>query len=978
MGTARRRRVGFLAAMAALPLALAVAVSPPTGATPASGPTLYVVRLSDPPLASYRGGTAGIPATNPATRGDVKLDVESPASAAYLDWLAVRHEAAVAAMTAALGRPVDVAFDYRYALNGLAVELTEGEAAVVRQLAGVARVTRAYERHVTTDAGPSWIGAPSVWDGSATGGRPGTFGEGVVVGVIDTGINFDHPSFADVGGDGFDHTNPRGQFFGLCDPVTGAPFCNDKLIGVHDFTGTSPHDDNGHGSHTASTAAGNRLEAIVHAPTTEITRSISGVAPHANLITYKACLPTGSCLSPALVAAIDQATADGVDVVNYSIGGGSTDPWADDDSAAFLAARDAGVFVSASAGNSGPGAGTVGSPANSPWLMSVGASTHDRAFVDSLVDLSGGATPAPADLAGAGLTAGYGPAPIVHAADFGDPLCQTPFLPGTFDGEIVICDRGVNPRVEKGRNVLLGGAGGMVLANTAADGESVVADAHELPAVHLGFTAAETLKAWVGDGGSDHSGTITGTVTDQDPANGDVMAGFSSRGPNLPAPDVIKPDVTAPGVDVLAAVHTTLPTAPPEFGLLSGTSMSSPHSAGAAALVRAVRPEWTPAEVQSALTSTGVTAVRDDDGSSPTDPFDIGGGRVDLTRAARAGLVLAETTADYEAANPATGGDPSSLNLASLGQDDCRGSCTWTRTVRNVLPTTPTWRVRVTPPEGVRVSVRPAEFRLRRGEAITLTITADVRNAPGGEWVFGQIEFVARGAPTQHFPLAVLPGGAPQPVPIEAADSSGSHTIEVETPVDIRRFTPSVFGLQQGSVTQHQLTQDPTNLDPYDGLGGTAHITVDVPAGSRILTSEITDTTAIDLDLFVGHDDDGDGAPDASEEDCRSASEIALESCTLENPDGGTYWVMVQNWLTGQGLDDVTLVTAVIPGTDNGNLTVVGPVGEVPAGTTFDVTLTWNEPAMDPGTTWFALVQMGSSRRNLGNVGSLFVTINRS
>ncbi|MGH3713334.1 MAG: S8 family serine peptidase [Micromonosporaceae bacterium] len=964
-----------LAAVGAL--ALIGTTLPQLTAGAAEQTSTYLVRLTDPPLAAYRGGVAGIPGTSPVVAQGNRLDVSSPASRAYLRYLAGRQSATRLAITQAISRAVTPKFSYRYAYHGMALALTESEAARVRGVPGVASVRREFTRKITTDAGPAWIGAPAIWSGAATGGRPGSKGEGVVVGVVDTGVNHDHPSFADVGGDGYDHENPRGRFFGLCDPITGAPFCNDKLIGVHDFAGGGPEDANGHGSHTASTSAGNVLEANVVAPTTTITRDISGVAPHANLITYKGCLPTGNCLSPSLVAAIDQAVADGVDVINYSIGGGPNNPWADDDSEAFLAAREAGVFVAASAGNDGPKPETVGSPANSPWLLSVGASTHNRTFLNKLVDLTGGASTPPGDLTGKSFTSGYGPAPIVYAGDFGDNLCGAPFPPGTFDGEIVICDRGVNPRLEKGRNVELGGAGGMVLVNTAADGESTVADPHELPAVHLGFADGQTLKDWVA-AGSGHTGTISGTQISEAVENGDVMAGFSSRGPNKPVPGVIKPDVTAPGVDVLAAVHTTDPTAPPEYALLSGTSMSSPHAAGAAALVRAVRKDWTPGQVQSALTTTGVTGVRKDDGTTAADPFDLGGGRIDLTRAARAGLVLDVPPADFTAANPEAGGDPTTLNLATLGQNDCRGKCTWTRTVTNALRATTTWRAVAQVPSGLALSVKPSRFRLAAGQSLTLTITADVSGATDTDWLFGGVAFTARGVPSQRLPVAVLPGGEAQPVDIDATDTTGTHSIQLTTPVAISDFTATVYGLQQGRVDDLQLAQDPTPLDPYDGVGGTQHVLVDVPAGARLLTTGITETTSTDLDLFVGRDDDGDGAPDLGEEVCRSASEIALESCKVTSPDGGSYWVMVQNFLTGQGLDDVRLETAVVPGTDSGNLTVTGPSGKVPAGSTIDVMLAWNEPDLAPGTTWFALVRLGSDADHPANVGTLLVRLTRA
>jgi len=980
------RRVRLL--LAGLLLGLAGVVAPVALAAPdpaAAEPGRYIVKLSDPPLASYRGGLAGLAPTNPEALGKVKLNVDSPASLAYLGYLAGRHQAVGTAMTAVLGGAVDVLFDYRYAFNGIAVELTPVQADRVRGLPGVADVQPDVEFHLLTDAGPSWIGAPAVWDGIA--GAPGTRGEGVVIGVIDTGINAAHPSFADVGGDGFDHRNPRGRFFGLCDPLTGAPFCNDKVIGVHDFTGTTPLDDNGHGSHTASTAAGNAVTAMVDAPTTSLPRNVSGVAPHANLITYKGCVVIGSCVGISLVAAVDQAVADGVDVLNFSIGGGPGDPWADDNAEAFLGARDAGVIVVASGGNMGPGPGTIGLPANAPWLLSVGASTHDRTFLGSVTDLTGGATPAPDDILGRTFSAGYGPAPLVYAGSYGDALCAQPFLPGTFSGQIVICDRGDNARVEKGRNVALGGAGGMVLVNAEPDGEVSVADPHELPAVAVGFTAGRELKQWLSTG-TGHQATLSGTTVGKDPALGDVMGEFSSRGPNMPVPDVIKPDVTAPGVDILAAldntnstVPATNPLAPPAFGLLSGTSMSSPHTTGAAALIRALHPDWTPAEVVSALTSTGHTAgLRKEDRTTVADPFDIGAGRIDLAQAARAGLVLDETMEDFLAANPATEGDPATLNLATLARQDCRGSCSWQREVTNALPTTATWRTSVAAPDGLTLSVKPAQIQLEPGETAVLTVTADVTDLPSGDWAFGSVRLTplqADSAAVQHLTVAVLPGGVPQLVPFAADSTAGSADTPVRAPVEITGFTAAVLGLRQSEITERQVPQDPTTLDAYDGSPGTFHTTVEVPDGAPLFIAEILDTTSSDLDLYVGLDADEDGAPDALEQVCASNGDAEQESCQLNDPEGGTYWVMVVNYVTGRVLDDVTLQTVVIPPVDNGNLTVAGPDAPVPAGESFPVTLSWDEPGLQPGTTWYALVRLSSQPDRAGDVGSLLVQLTR-
>lgn len=975
--------------VAVLGLAVALATSlasAQAGAAPATD--RYIVQLADPPLASYRGGIAGLAATNPAAIGAVKLDPTSAASKAYVEYLGGKQSAVLTALATALGRTATPIHKYRYAYNGFAVSLTAAEADTLRSLSGVAGVQKDYVRQLQTDAGPTWIGAPGIWDGSATGAFGPTKGENVVVGVIDTGINHDHPSFADVGGDSYNHRNSRGHFYGLCDPLTGKPFCNDKLIGVWDFTGTTPLDDNQHGSHTASTAAGNSLSASLRAPTITVTRPISGVAPHANLITYKACIAAG-CIGASLTAAIDQATADAVDVINYSIGGGPTDPWGDSDSEAFLGARDAGIFVSASAGNDGPRPETVGSPANSPWLLSVAASTHNRAFANALTSMSGGDSAVPATMAGRSLTSGYGPARIVYAGDFGYPLCGdgaaspegsaaiNPFPPGTFDGEIVVCDRGTYGRVEKAANVAEGGAGGFVLANDQASGGSLVGDAYPIPGVGLSYANGVTLKAWLASG-TGHTASIAGTTADTAASNGDIMASFSSRGPNKPVPGIIKPDITAPGVDILAAVHTTNPTSAPEYGVLSGTSMSSPHMTGVAALMRALHGNWTPAEIQSALVSTAKSSgIRKEDGLKPADAFDMGGGRVDLMRAGKAGLTLDVPTADFTTANPETGGDPSSLNLATLGADDCDGECAWTRTVTSRAGAPTTWKAVTSGPRELRFTVSPAQFTLAPNATQTLTITADVRKLPVGQWNFAEVRFVPAGGavPETRLPVA-LQTAKPVPVDVVTNTTQGATIVTTSSKVAITNLSSVISGLTQGRADEFLLETDPTPTEgPYDVPVGTKTFLVDVPAGSRFLATKIAATDSQDLDLFVGQDSNNDGVAEEAEELCRSATEATLESCNLSNPSGGKYWIVVQNWL-GLGASNIELVTAVIPGQNAGNLTVTGP-RSVPAGTPFDVTVTWREPALDSGETWFGLVELGSDKQHPNNAKALFVTIKR-
>ncbi len=761
---------------------------------------LYIVLLEGASLSSYQGGLPGLGATNPAARGETKLDAKSPASVAYLDYLAGRHAQAISAMEQALGRSVDVPYRYDAVLNGLAVRLSAGEAKVVAGLPGVLRVERDFNRQIDTDAGPVWIGAGGIWDGSATGET--SMGEGLIIGMIDTGINGDHPSFADIGGDGYNHTNPlgAGNYLGWCD--LGTYTCNDKLIGVYDMTtANDPEDSNGHGSHTASTVAGNVLNnVLVEFPTIDITRSISGVAPHANIISYRGCLPSG-CPNTATNAAINQAVLDGVDAINYSIGGGPSNPWTDSNSLAFLDARGAGVWVSMSAGNNGPGAGTIGSPANSPWALSAGNATHNRTFTNTITFSGGPSALGPFE--GTSVTSGYGPDTIVHAGDYGDPLCGTAFAPGTWAGEIVVCDRGTYALVDKVSNAQAGGAGAVVIANADFNGLGTNAIPHVLPSIHLNYADSEALRTWLATG-TGHVATITDAVVAVDDEYGDRMATGSSRGPNSPVPDVIKPDVIAPGSDILAAYKT-----PEEYNMIGGTSMASPHTAGAALLVRSLHPDWTPAMIQSALVSTAVDDVAvKEDWLTPADPMDMGGGRVYASNAARAGFVLDETVAGYQAANPGAGGDPSTLNLATLGQDYCAGTCTWTRVLSSTQDAAVSWTASVVTPAGMVLTVEPASFSLAAGGTQEIVVTADVDGLPLGDWAYGQVILTPSDTAiaVAHLPVAVVPEAAPPVISVSPG------LFDVAQRIDSIKTRPLTVGNDGDTPLEWEIYEDATTL----------------------------------------------------------------------------------------------------------------------------------------------------------------------
>jgi hypothetical protein len=274
------------------------------------------------------------------------------------------------------------------------------------------------------------------------------------------------------------------------------------------------------------------------------------------------------------------------------------------------------------------------------------------------------------------------------------------------------------------------------------------------------------------------------------------------------------------------------------------------------------------------------------------------------------------------------------------------------------------------------LTVTPSSFTLAPGASQKLTITADVSKLGVGQWLEGEVRLSAgSAAPAAHLPVAVFVGQA-RDVSIVTNGTNGSQTVQVTSKVKITSFQSRVWGLTKGTVTRLQMVQDATPLLPYDSPN-TKTVLVDVPAGAKVLAAAITAATSSDVDLYVGRDANGDGAADAAEEVCRSASDAVLESCQVPNPAGGKYWVLVQNWLTGQVLDDVDLTIASVPGTDNGNLKATGPSGTIAAGTPFGLTLAWNEPKLAVGETWFALVEYGADNAHPTSAGSVLVKLSR-
>ncbi len=716
-----------------------------------------VIKFDYDGFASYAGGVADLAATSPRVTGK-PLSGKSTAETEYAKYVKRVEADALKALKKA-APSVEVGQSLRTVYGGVAATMTAREIKAALRAEGVVAIQEDSLRQPLTDASSDFIDATAVQQ--ALGGRPDA-GSGVIYGNLDSGVWPEHPAFADQGhlsapppkADG----TPRVCNFGD-NPLTPAadPFvCNDKLIGGVPFLATylsSPsraaaeryhtaRDSNGHGTHTASTSAGNVLaSAEVFG---EERGPINGIAPGAWLSVYKVCGMAG-CFDSDSAAAVEQAIRDGVDVINFSISGG-TDPFTDPVEMAFLDAYAAGVFVSTSAGNDGPGAGTANHV--SPWVMTVAASTQTREFASTLTLTAGNGDTFTTQ--GASITAGVGSAlPVVlsSAAPYSRPLCDAPAAPGTFTGKIVACQRGVNARVEKGFNVLQGGAAGMILYNpTLADIET---DNHWLPTVHLA-DGSDFVSFMTG-----HTG-VTGSFTagQKQDGLGDAMAAFSSRGP---AGLFLKPDVTAPGVQILAGMTPT-----PEavvngpsgefFQAIAGTSMSSPHVAGAAILLADAHPSWTPGQIKSALMTTAIEDVLKEDLSTPADPLDMGAGRIDVDDASAAPLTFDEDADAYYA----MGGDPLAaihLNVPSVNAPVMPGQVTTTRTFTNTTGGKLDVSLSADAPAGSTISVSPNKIKLNAGQSATFTVTI-TSDAPLGEQQFGSIELAVKKGATLHLPVA--------------------------------------------------------------------------------------------------------------------------------------------------------------------------------------------------------------------------------
>jgi len=926
----------------------------------------YIVQLAGEPAASYTGGVNGYAATQP-TEGR-RFVYQAEAVQAYVSYLEGKQKS-----VASIVANAPVIATYTTVLNGMALSLTDAEVQTLRASPLVADIQADEPRQLLTTTTSDFLGlsAPGgLW--SQTVGGNLNKGENIVIGIIDSGIWPENPAFADrVDGTGAPTHDLNGtQVYGApagwgggCVPGTGfnpAIHCNNKLIGARPFNAgfkanqpnlhwtdfaDSPRDSTsggpagnsghgGHGTHTASTSGGNSLNPVTI--NGAAAGNASGMAPRARISAYKVCWTfpnaaatdgTGSqntCYSSDSVAAIDRAVQDGVNVLNYSISGSQTSV-NDPVEQAFLRAANAGVFVAASAGNSGPGNAVAHV---SPWLTTVAASTHDRGFRAGVTLGNGssyfGASASTVSLASTALVRadengiGGGNANLCYSA--GAPAGQVLLDPAKVAGKVVICMRGGNARVDKSQAVKDAGGVGMIMVD---QGASLVTDNHVIPSVHVTNADGLLIKAYALAQGNAATAALSKTAQVKLPAP--IMAGFSSRGPNMGDANMLKPDLTAPGVDVIAGVTADLTMAEKDavaagtltpradFASYQGTSMSSPHVAGLGALLKQAHPTWSPAAIKSALMTTGSNTLSD--GLTGMEngmlPWAQGAGHVNPNLATNPGLVFVNSNIDWiryqckvnkAAVSPAsdctthgTLDETYNVNLPSITVGAVTGSTTVTRKVTNVGGATATYTPTMVAPTGFTAVVTPSSLTVANGATGTFTVKLTAAGAAENVWGYGSLTW-SDGTHNVKIPVTARAGKAiTAPALLTGTSAAGTRLVTVKTGFAGRMtankgglkdvMMGAVVNLAPGALTSAGLKTACTN---GNDLANVKVYNVVIPAGTVAARFALRDA-----DVGTAGDDNDMGMLTPSGTWIYSGNDGSNEEVEVASPAAGTYKVCV-------------------------------------------------------------------------------------
>ncbi|MEP6503572.1 MAG: S8 family serine peptidase [Betaproteobacteria bacterium] len=990
--------------------ALAALVLLSGAAAHAQSTKVYIVQLKDEPAASYQGTTAGYAATQAAAGTSFKS--RTPAALAYGSYLRSKQLSVLSTVSTG---PAISQFDTVF--NGFSAVLTPAQAAQLSLNASVASVSEDQLMTPATISTPTFLGltaAGGVWSQTDANGAS-VKGENMILGDVDLGIWPESPSYFDrVDGDGkpvviggtLAFGPPPATWHGGC--VAGDAFnpvaaCNNKLIGakyysanllagrtIHWTSFNSPRDDlggatghGGHGDHTASTAAGNdKVSAIVSGVTMGLA---SGMAPRARIASYKVCFTfvnaaatdgTGSqnsCSQADSVQAIDEAVRDGVNAINFSISG-ATSTTNDIVEQAFYRATLAGVFVAAAAGNSGP-TNTVNHPG--PWLATVAAATHDRLMAGD-VTLGNGAK-----YTGASLNVNpLGSSPLIRAEDaalgagsanlcFSDATAaagagQVTLDPAKVAGKVVVCTRGTNARVDKSLAVLNAGGVGMVLAD---NGAGLVAEVHSVPTVHVSTADGAAIKAYAVAAAAGATASESAFYFGHQPAP--TIAAFSGRGPDMADANILKPDLAAPGVGVIASVTPAYTQAQrnqlsagtlqagPAWASYDGTSMATPHVTGIALLLKQAHPTWSPAAIKSAMMTTAFDTL--DDGLTGMQngklPWSQGSGFISPNKAIDPGLVYDMGKADFvkyqcltqkalvSAADCSTYGtlDQSfNLNLPTITVGVMTGPTTVKRSVTNVGTSSATY-TSTAAVTSLGVAVTPASLTLAPGATGNFTVTlTPTASTPKFTWLYGSLNWTD-GTHVVHSPVQVQLGTSiTAPADFSANTVSGSRLFSINT--GFAGHSNALKGIKDVTLGAPRTLTANANIDIEAAckagatLPSVAVYSMTVPAGAIVARFALRQADV------SGATDDNDltvVSPNGTAK--TSGSGTSHETVELLNPAAGTYKVCVQAYAAASGVSTHSLSSWIVSPGDavTGAFNVLMP-STVYAGGTASVGLSWS------------------------------------
>ncbi len=997
---------------------------------------VYIVQLREPPA---------IDATDRSRRvGEERFDARSPAVSSYGAALVASHDQ----LLAEIGAPDAKLYSYKLAFNGFAARLTAAQAARLRAHPDVQRVSLDRVKSLRTNASAQFLGLLD--PGNGLRNARGLTGEGVVIGIIDSGIDPGHPAFGDreqkpkprlcrgswakesLLGAWLCHRFKQPRFrplyaplpdwHGRCQAGPGFPAtaCNNKLVGArfyaNGFRGSfpmdpaeslSPLDADGHGTHIASVAAGGRVTATLG---DTVLAPISGIAPRARIAVYKACwLEPGAtrahCAMSDLQRAIEDAVADGVDIINYSVGTGDGEP-GDSDALALLAAANAGVLTVAAAGNGGPAPASIESPGSSPWVLATAAATRSGTRYDEVLRFTApagvtgdltmkeaaftpelrntGAVTASLVLADDGLGAADGCTALANAADLA--------------GRIALVRRGSCDFLSKVANAEAAGAIAVVVFSDAQeDGQPITMKGErgvvDIPAVMIGQADGEALATRLLAGDSVQVTLQKGLIASRQ-VTGNILYKASARGPNPNVFDILKPDLAAPGVDILGAQTPGVANGlrGERFQYLSGTSMAVPQVAGVAALLRQAHPEWSPAALRSALMTTARQDLLLADGGS-AGPFDFGAGHIVPDLAVDPGLVYEAGRDDYDAFGCGIGltgiGDErcdalreaglsleaADLNLPSMASHALVHSRSIRRRVTNVGPAA-VYQATVEAPPGIAVAVAPASLALASGESAEYTLTftstgtarrsdyfSDEARLP--DFRFGSLSW-SDGRHRVRSPLAVAPAAIGVEDPVAGHEATGQTTVHVDFGYD-GTYQALVSGLASPASTTGTVIDDP--LDYYTFQPDDSALPdfirrqrISVPPGTRYLRVALVATTggdAEDLDLYL-HCPDGACPGDV----LASATDAATEVIDLLDPAPGEYLIDIHGFeVSGPEAGYETGVWMVNDAPGPGGFSVLAAPAAAVTGASGEVTLGW--AGLDPGELYLGLVTHGDGAHAL-------------